>query len=263
MNALPELQKDFSAAVFGGDARADDALARHCAGPAARVREGIAAYRRSVLSNLAGAVRATYPVVTALVGEEFMTAASHRYAREIPSRQGDLNAYGEDFDRFLAPLAEEAGLPYLPDVARLEWLVQAVYTAPDAPPGDLSRLAATAPGDWEGLRFRLDPAHALFVSPWPVARLWEVHQPDYAGDFTVAPGAQAVLVQRREAGIAVEALADAEHAWLHALADGARLAEAVEAAMEASVATADDGHGFDLAEALRKHIATGLLRQAF
>ena len=55
-----------------------------------------------------------------------------------PSRSGDLNDYGEDFADFLADYPHARELSYLPDVARLEWLVQIVYYAADAPTPDLS-----------------------------------------------------------------------------------------------------------------------------
>lgn len=255
MSALRELQESFSAAMFGGDDAAMARLLAHCQGPLAG--PGIAAYRDSVLANLAAAVQATYPVIGAIVGAEFLAAAARRYAREVPSRGADLNDYGDAFDRFLADYPPAAALPYLPDVARLEWLVQQAYVAPDAAPQDIALLAATAPERWGELRLRLDPGHALLASRFPLARLWEANQPGYAGDFTVDfDDAQAVLVQRRPAGMAVERLAAEEHAFLASLGRGDALATAVDAAL----ALAPD---FDLGAALQRHLQHGLLRQAY
>jgi hypothetical protein len=251
--SLRELQSGFAAAIFFGGVHEAGLLVR-CAGR--RPERGLAAYRSSVLANLAGAVRATYPVVESIVGEELIEAATRRYAMERPSTSGDLNAYGGDFDEFLAAYPPAAALPYLPSVARLEWRVQEVYGIADAPPQDLSELAAAAPERWGDLRFRLDPAHAVLKSAWPLARIWEVNQPGYDGDFTVDFGqAQSVLIHRRANGMSVEVLSPGEQALLSALADGQRLAHAVD---EASAR-----EGFDLQASLARFIACGLFRRAF
>jgi hypothetical protein len=253
MPSLRELQSAFSAAVFGDDAHTA-ALLAHCGD--SQPERGLAAYRRSVLANLAAAVRTTYPVVGAIVGEAFLEAAARHHARTRPSTSGDLNAYGSDFAEVLAVYPPADSLPYLPDVARLEWLVQSVYGREDAPPQDLSRLAATAPERWGDLHFRLDPAHAVLASRWPLARIWEVNQPGYDGDFQVdfeLP--QTVLIHRRTPDTAVEPLAAGEAVLLHALADGSTLGTAVEQA------ASEDG--FDLQSALQRFIATGLIRHAY
>jgi len=255
MSALRELQTHFAAAVFSGPSATEKLLA-HCDDSRGLARRGIEAYRSSVLANLAGAVQATYPVVEAIVGKAFLVAAVHRYVETSPSLCGDLNAYGGDFDVFLAAYEAAASLPYLPAVARLEWQVQQVYAAADAPPQQLSRLATTAPEDWGGLRFDLDPAHAVLAADWPLARLWEVNQPGYEGDFAVDfHQAQTVLIQRQPQGIAVTALAAGDEALLKALAAGKTLADAVDEA----AASAD----FDLSTSLQIHMASGLLRRAF
>lgn len=255
MSALRELQTDFSAAVFGAGL-ADAALLAHCAGDPARAAQGIAAYRRSVLTNLAAAVQATYPVLERIVGSEFLAAASRRYAQDYPSRHADLNAYGDQFAEFLGRQADAAALPYLPDVARLEWLFQQVYGAPDAAPQNISRLAATPPETWGELRFRLHPAHALLASDWPVVRIWEVNQTSHIGNFAVDfSQAENALIQRRPAGIAVERLSAGELALLLALDNDETLATAVDKAIASETA-------FDLQAALQRFIGNGLLNHA-
>lgn len=255
MPSLHKLQTDFAAAVFAG-AEHIDAMLAHCGGDRSRAAHGLEAYRRSVLANLSVAVRATYPVLEAIVGKEFLAAAARRYAMERPSTSGDLNAYGSDFDDFLAGYAPAADLPYLPAVARLEWLVQQVYGAVDAPAPDFTALAATPPERWQELHFRLDPAHACLESAWPLARIWEVNQPNYDGDFLVDfDQTQTVLIHRRPGGTAVEVLNPGEPEFLRALGAGLNLDAAVDAAARFA--------GFDLQASMQRFIAVGLLRQAY
>jgi hypothetical protein len=256
MPSLAELQRDFAAAVFC-PAEDGTALRRHCAGANERVAAGIAAYRRSVLLNLASAVEATYPLLRQIVGEAFLAEAARRYALAYPSHSGDLNAYGGDFDTFLATYPPAAELPWLPAVAELEWRVQQVYAAPDPQPVDLTRLAQTPPEGWDALHFRLDPGHSILPSRWPLARIWAVNQPDYGGEMAVDfSQAETVLIHRRGYVTAVEPLAPGEAAWLQALGEGVPLAEAVTTAVMADAA-------FDLLAALERHVGNGLLRSVW
>ena len=251
MPALRELQNDFAAALFT-DREAWQRLCAHCA--PTRREQGIAAYRRGVMANLANAVCSTYPVIESIVGKDFLYEAALGYAAKTPSQSGDLNAFGADFDRFLAIYAPT--LPYLPDIARLEWLIQTVYSAEDAPPQDFSLLTATPTEAWGGLCLRLDAAHAILRSQWPVVQIWEINQVGYTGDFAVDfTRSETALVHRRFQGVVVTALGNGEEAFLQRLAAGETLAESM-------VAANAENAQFDLAQALQRFVANGLFRKA-
>ncbi len=255
MPSLRELQVEFATALFVGGTCCEPLLS-HCAGTTVFATRGLDAYRSSVLANLSAAVISTYPVVESIVGHDFLAAAARRYALERPSTSGDLNAFGHDFDDFLQHDSQAATLPYLPDVARLEWLVQQVYGAADAPPQDLSLLATTPAEEWGMLCFQLDPGHACLASLWPIAHIWKVNQTNFSGDFLVDFNqAQTILVHRRSTGIQVEELNPGEHEFLLALKSGLNLESAVESAARAE--------NFDLQATLQRFIGNGLLRQAF
>lgn len=252
MSALPELQRAVAAAVFAGS-DATTALAAHCAGDPAAIAAGLRAYRRNVIGTLSAAVIASYPVVGRIVGERFLAAAARAYAQDVPSTQGDLNAYGDAFDRFLEGFEPARGLPYLPAVAHLEWCVQELRAAAETAPRDLAPLAAIAPQDWGALRFMLDPAHALLHSRWPLARIWQINQPGYEGSFELDPdGAECVLLHRRDTRVAVEAIGRGEFQLLRALGNGHTLEAAADTALAADPA-------FDLSTVLARRLHDGLV----
>lgn len=139
MTGLLETQRAF-AAELRRDSAAAACLDVVGAAPARRAR--LAIYRRSVEAARVEALAATYPITRALIGEAcFQQVASH-HARAFPSGSGDLNDYGGEFAGFLAGQALLAGLPYLPDVARLEWAMLEVARAPDAARFDFDALAS-------------------------------------------------------------------------------------------------------------------------
>ena len=244
MLSLREMQTRFADALLGdtGD-----------------IGERIGIYRNTVSANYRNALGATYRVVAQLVGKPFFNAAVDAYVLACPSTSGDLNVYGDRFGDFLATYPHAKELPYLPDVARLEWAVDEASRAADAlgtPDALLRALAAIPAESITAQRFALDPSSRFVTSDYPVLRIWQVHQPAFEGDITVAFGAVTDhLLVRREAGAAViERLPPGDFALLRALGRGVDLAAALDAAMTADA-------NFDLGTALRVHIANHTLAE--
>ena len=244
MPSLRELQTRFATALLsaGGD-RFDR----------------IAIYRNTVFANYRNALGATYGVVQQLVGVPFFAAAVDTYVLACPSAGGDLNVYGGSFGDFLASYPHARDLPYLPDVARLEWAVDEAGRAadPGGMPEALLAALGTIPADRiTAQRFVLDPTCCFVDSAYPVLRIWQVHQPGWEGDIAVAFGAGSdhLLVRREAGGVVIERLAPGDFALLRALAGGDDLASALDAALTAEPA-------FDLGTTLRTCIANRTLSE--
>jgi hypothetical protein len=186
-----------------------------------------------VFANLRGALEAVYPVVVRLVGLEFFASAATEFIKNMPSRSGDLHRFGAEFPKFLPAFPPAASLPYLPDVARLEWAVHEVFHAAEAQPFPFEELARTEPKDYGQLRLMLHPACRILRSRFPVQRIWEVNQPQWSGDQTVSleEGGANMFVSRTGFEVRVHTLDEAGYALLQALAEGRTLAEAIEAAL--------------------------------
>ena len=214
----------------------------------------IRVYRNNVFSNYRAAMREVYPVVLALVGEPFFHRAADTYATSYPSHSGDLNDFGGEFGDFFAGWPPAAQLPYLPDVAKLEWAVERVFHAAEAPPLDLSALAAVAQEELPGLRFALHPASRIVRSPYPILRIWQVNQTSFTGDQSVdlCAGADSLLVIRRSGTVELERLSPGELELLQALGGNLTFAQAHARALEAD-------SGLDLTALLRHHILGGTL----
>jgi hypothetical protein len=208
MKALARFQRDFLEQVYG------DAPA---AGPAA-------IYRRNVLANLHDALAAAYPVVRRLVGDAFFGAAAERFARAHPSTSGDLHRYGAELAQFLAGYAPAADLPYLPDVACLEWAVAQAFHAANARAFDYAALAAIAAPERERVCLRLQPAARLVASAHPILDIWEANQPARDGVPAKLCAEARVLVFRAGLEVRVRALSTGEWSFLSAAASGATLA---------------------------------------
>ncbi|MFO1351468.1 MAG: DNA-binding domain-containing protein [Gammaproteobacteria bacterium] len=250
MSALRELQQRFVEQIFSDDGDLPEWI--RADGLASAERLDI--YRNNTLVGLTKTLRSLYPVIERLVGEDFFRYAAHRYIHEYPSRSGDLNEYGADFADFLARFEPTAGLVYLPDVARLELAYQQAANAADSAALDFAALAQVAPERYEELRFRLHPTARLLVSPYPILRIWQVNQPNYADDPSVDlnQGGVKLLLIRRALEVELEPLADGEFALLQALSEPLNFGVACERALESQA-------DFDVTASFQRHALAGTL----
>lgn len=162
MNNLKTLQHDFLKSVYQQD---EDSLLQHVAYGEAEAKERFAIYRNNVSINLTNALKLTFPVVCKLVDERFFHYAASEYIKVEQPSSGNLDEYGAGFADFLSGFPPVETLPYLPDVAQLEWLYEQSYRAADAMEGDL-----------------LHPSCRLLSSDYPVDQIWQMNQDDYQGN---------------------------------------------------------------------------------
>lgn len=264
MQSLLEFQRRCVAALL------DPALAPH----APRVRangispiERLAVYRNNVFQNYRRALASTYPAIERLVGAAYFTRLCDAYVRRYRSRAGDVGEQGAWFADFLSEHDGARDHGYLPDVARLEWAIECVFSEADRTKLDLARLADIAPEHYPSLRLLVAPAVRLLASRYPIERIRVFALADQTGPQTnassdpVTPPAQpptlddgpvCLLVRRQDYAVVVEPLAEAAYAMLDALQSGHALDAALSRAREVDA-------GFDPAACLRDWLDGGVL----
>jgi hypothetical protein len=232
MTELSDFQEGFGAALR--DRAQTPALQRWLAGDADLVERRIAIYRANMAAAAQKALASAYPVLRQVVGAEFFDGLAREYQRDTPSTSGDLTGFGATFDAFVAAFEPTRALPYLPDLARLEWAVHRAYGAADAPEWDAAVLAAVEPERQADIRFQWSPGLAVVASAFPIVRIWQLHQSGQAGDFSVDwTLAQTALVARDGFAVTVADCEPADAAFLGAALSGAALGDAAAAALQA------------------------------
>ena len=135
--------------------------------------ERVNIYAQMYFARLLDALYEDFPCVAAFLGYERFRDLVRAYLRIYPSTHPSLRHIGRHFATFLDTQADiEEDLPFLADLARLEWTRLEVFDAPDAEPLQLQHLQHLPPEDWPALRFHLIPASHLLHSVWPVHELW-------------------------------------------------------------------------------------------
>ena len=252
MSMLLELQMRLRRAVLGGDtAEIVDAILGEGLDPAARV----GFYRHHAFATLSDALQGTFPVVCRLVDKRFFAYAAHEYLRQHPPHSRCLVEYGADFADFLAGFAPREKLPYLADIARLEWALNIAATVREAIPLQVEALAAIPPGDAAYVAFRLQPSLSYFTSSWPIDTIWQANQKHEMPPIDLTSGGTSLEIRRAGEASAWRRLDPGTFAFRSALADGLVLVAAM------SAATLKDP-AFDVTSALR-HIFAEELAVAF
>jgi hypothetical protein len=224
MPTLRKLQAAFAGHLAGGDP-GDLVLAVEGGRIPAAAR--LAVYRHHVRHSLSTALAATFPTVCALVGADFFARLAGDFiARSLPM-QPVLAEYGEGFPSFVSTYGPASGLPYLRDVARLDWSLNAAMHADPVHRLAVEDLSAIAPDRLPSHVIGLPPRACVIDSPYPIDRIWQASQPD-ADRATVdlGEGGCRLLVLPGEPTSFFVGVSAAEAAFLGALPEKCPLEEA-------------------------------------
>lgn len=251
MSRLRDLQCGVGKAVLGHDedsivsAIMDGGIA-----PASRLN----IYRNHYNITLTEALKATFPVVCRLLDPRFFAYAANEFIKVSPPHQACLFEYGEEFPKFLAAFPPCAQLPYIGDIARLEWLINTALHSPALPAIDSRELVHLDSRDYPRLIFSLQPSLRLIGSSWPIDRIWHENKPGATGESIVDLDAGGCHLEVRQLGddVVFRTLESAEFTLRAELARGRTLDEAIEAALARD-------RLFDTAHGLRRLFAEGLV----
>ncbi len=236
--ALDAVQRAFASALR--DAATDSATIELFRLDGQATARRLSIYRGNVVAAVTRALSASHPVCVQLVGDEFFAGLARAYWKSTPSISGDLGAYGATLGDFIAEFEPCASLPYLADVARLEWAVHCAGSASDGARLSLAQLAvldAAALGDSQ---VEFLPGTALLRSAHPITRIWEIHQAGFDGEFEVdLEVAQSALVYRDGFAVRVIGLEPAAAVFYEALLARHSLDEALDRAAGATTAGPD------------------------
>lgn len=197
---------------------------------------GFAIYRNTVMKGCLDALAANYPAVVSVVGEDWFRAAAADFVRMAPPSHASLLDYGAGFADFLAAFPPAAELRWLSPIARLDRHWTEAHVACDAPCADPALLARVDADTIAQLRLRPHPAARwLWDDAVPVHTLWTLNRgrvpmpaDGLASVHWIGEGA---LTTRRADEVTTHPLPHAVCVLLDACAAGARIVEAIGAAL--------------------------------
>lgn len=255
MRARPELSKPALAArqhEFALSLRErEEIVPPGLTSPAAVAVRRFNVHRNSMYSGLVGCIEATFPVVRRLVGNEFFVATASVFVANHPPRSPVLIEYGAEFASFLDHFAPVRSLPYLADVARLEWLLAQSRHAADAVPISGEALGRMSADEAWHAGIVLHPALRLLRSSFSVVSIWQTNTFDAVVRPIDACGdGECALIVRPEFAPRVVPIDFGEFTFLAELANDEPLGIAAATAAERAP-------GFDLTRSLLRIFAIG------
>ncbi len=199
----------------------------------AATRFGI--HRNNVSVSLVEVIRAAFPAVNYFAGGDNFSYAAGRFLEAYAPRIPRLSAYGDQFPKFLEDFTPAQSMPWLVDLAKLEWACQESLFAADA---DALRIEDISQLEEHSARVRLmlHPSLRVVSSSYPVLSLWEQamsgRAKDKASPDLEKPGETVLLVRPRD-DVEFHRLLPGEAALITAILDGEDVAGALEAALMA------------------------------
>lgn len=229
----------------------DPALAGLFAGEESILPERLKIYRNNIVGSLTKAVQATYPLIEKLTGEDFSTGLMRSFVLENPPQEACLARYGAGLDQFIENFSPAKDLPYLADVARLEWAMNEAYYAPDDRPLTPSGLQNAPFDELTDMNLPLRSSVRLLESRWPLVVLRDFclkenrHESEM---LDLKQGGCRVMVYRSGLSADIVPLEPAEYMFLRAVEAENTLGNALEITLKTFP-------GFDFQGFLQKHLA--------
>lgn len=244
---LSKIQKKFTETIFDPAALDNEFHGVFKAGGIS-TENRMKVYRNNVMTSLSHAVIAVYPLTEKIVGPDFLKGAVNKYVVGNPPDQGNLNFYGATFAHFLERYEPARALPYLPDMARLEWEWEMATLSPDDDPLPPERLQDIPEGDLPNLQLPLRASVRLLKSGYPLDKIVDFcRSGNQEGSLDISTGGVHMMIFRPHLQTQMRKISEGEFIFLRALRDGNHLMAATEWATEAD-------EMFDLAAILQKHL---------
>ncbi len=232
MSDLAAFQDRFSRALHGNG----DLIGP---GDAETLRIGLSIHRNTVYKALTDALRANYPTVEQLVGDEWFMASAHAFLAENLPREPSLCAFGAAYPEFLSTLPAAGEMPYLPGVARIDRFWSEAHIAADAQVMSPEALEGFSPDSLFDLQLRLHPSVRFGWFAEPAPSIWKLNRPPSAPiQINLDWVAEGALIARPHGEVVMEILDATGFAFLQQCSAGATLGEAATSALELDPAAA-------------------------
>jgi hypothetical protein len=231
MSRLADRQHAFSMALLDCALSAPSGLL----GPdGAPCPQRFAVYRNNVVFSLVEALRDSFPATGRIVGGEFFTSLARAYVLAHPPCSPILLQYGKGFPDFIARFAAAAPLPYLPDVARIEWAWIEAYHAVDAAPLGAAAFDGVENDRLARISLTTHPSLRIVRSSFPALTIWRMNVGDgLPMAVDLAAGGEDALIIRPVADVEVRCMPLGGAEFIRALADGRSVVEATALAIAA------------------------------
>ena len=191
-------------------------------------------YKNNIYHSQQQALAAQFPIVKQLVGERFFNGCCVEYIKNNTDNSSAMIYTGQLFSNFLQNFPPCSSLPYLSDIAALEWQTQRVRLA--------CEQSAMCVQDFEQIdieRLQHSQVHYisalhLMQSDYGIYDIWAMHQADAAkqNNSIDINQSQQLLITRQQQQMHVLPLSQANYHCLFAWQQGSSILRGIEQTMQ-------------------------------
>ncbi len=228
MLLLSDRQREFGAAILNPEAAIPAGLVGPDGEPSLR---RFSVYRNNVVVGLIDALKQSFPAVTRIVGDEFMSAMARIYVAAEPPSSPILLHYGAGLASFIEGFEPASTVPYLADVARMEWAWHESYHARETSKLKPSSLSGLAPQEFEHVMFTPHSSLRLVASAYPALSIWEMNVDDAEPRPIDLTQTESAIFLRPHAEVEARVVSASSFAFLQGLIRGQTVTQALREAV--------------------------------
>jgi hypothetical protein len=225
-STLAGLQRWMQQAILRGECDVEDAA--HLLLPSRTLppAERLEIYRGMYPLRMEDALRADYPALAHLVGDDAFRRLVATYVVAHPSRSYTLNRLGDSFPEFVARTRRLRSAGFCAELARLEHAIALVFDAPESPPLDGAAVALLGEKVAD-VRLRPIEAFRLLEMSYPVDAYWQSVRDEDHEHPEPRRKKTWLAVFRRKYVVRRLPLTREQHALLSAITSGATVGDGV------------------------------------
>jgi len=197
-----------------------------------RPEQLISIYRNNFVISLRELLEQLFPITQALVGNDYFTQASRQFIQSCPLIQPHLNQYGGDFVGFLEELKALEKMPFVVQMAQLEWHLDRISHIYYQPNFDFDGLAQIGEDQYLNIHFSLANTCHLQTSSMDLIALHKdlsVSQKNSLSasteDVNYQQESYILALQNQQGESALMPISQQHWAWLTGLKNGLTLVE--------------------------------------
>jgi hypothetical protein len=214
-------------------------------------KDRLSVYNNNLLTGLSDVLAKTFPITKKLVGEDFFHSMVLSYIPNHLPKQACLHEYGNSLPDFIKRYKHARSLPYLGDVAKMEWAWNEAYYAPDEKPLNTALLKDIDDEKLGDLGFSFISSAKLIKSKYPLFEIREFCMTTPAdGELDINQNGSNLLIVRPSLTVHTIKIEDAEYRLLKLLYEGNTI-------NNAAALTLSNHPDYDIGQTLQKHFELG------
>jgi len=195
----------------------------------------ISIHRNNYVVSLKGSLQQLFPATQALVGNRYFAHVSHQFIDHCPLTEPHLDFYGGAFANFIKDLKALKDMPFVAQMAELEWHLDRISDMHYVKNFDFQRLSEIDESQVMGIHFSLATTCYLLSSDTNLIALHEdLSAPKRPGEIDHADKtgyrkqSYILVLQNQQGDSAVMPLTSQHWRWLQGLTNGLSLSQLCE-----------------------------------